>query len=783
MTAYRVELNDDMSIAESDISEVESAQPETSVEPAQAERPAAEVARPSIWLVAAFALTIFLGAFLLFQVQPLISKAILPWFGGTPNVWTTSMLFFQTLLFAGYAYAHLTTEKLSRKMQGIVHCIFAVAAIIALPILPAAEWKPDGASDPTIGILLLLTAHVGLPYFVLAATSPLIQVWWDRTAAAGSPYRLYSLSNAGSLLALLSYPFLVEPLLPTSMQGIGWSIAFAGFAALVVMCGGVYWWSRRSSHVLVIDAKNDGLGSISKPSASATDGENHGNRSLPQDTSISLVNRLLWIGLAATGSILLLATTNHICHDVAVVPLLWIAPLSIYLLTFILCFSGHGYPRRLFIVAMMLSTGYIVLDKTGGVGWLNERLGLGLTSVTGVPDNYMAALAVFLLAMFSCCMVCHGELWRLKPAPARLTSFYLHVSFGGAVGGILVGIGAPLLLNEYHEMSIGIILCWFLALAVVFIDRTSALYNGRPTWAWSILGALFCGLVGGLVGDALDHSPGRVARSRNFYGVLTVNAHETKNIDDYHLTMVNGLILHGLQYLEDDRRHKPTTYYTDVSGVGLAMRYTADRPNRHVAVVGLGTGTLAVHAKAGDLIRFYEIDPDVVDFAKRFFTYLDDTEADCEVVLGDARISLERELETSGSHRFDVLILDAFSSDAIPAHLLTREAMGTYLGHLVDDPGRQGILAVHISNRYLNLLPITRALARSLDLDLASISTSADEDTDAYAATWILMSRRGGLQQIVEGEDYVDLKADDGSKKLPLWTDDYTNILGVLDFD
>jgi hypothetical protein len=706
--------------------------------------------------VGCFALAIFLGAFLLFQVQPLISKAILPWYGGTPNVWTTCMLFFQSLLFAGYAYAHYSTRWLAPRSQGILH-IALVAVALLMPILPATDWKPDGVVQPTLSIFWLLSAHVGLPFFVLASTSPLIQYWWNRASPHGSPYRLYALSNVGSLLALLSYPFLVEPLLPLGSQAVFWFGAFLVFAALVIVCGSTAWWPRGAQP------------SDSRPVESTA------------HETVTGIQRLLWVALAAVGSVMLLATTNHISHDIAVVPLLWVAPLSLYLLTFILCFAGC-YPRWTSITVMLILTAYIALDQVGGVVWVAKQVGAEVTSVSGVPENYLAALLTYLLAMTVCCMVCHGEMVRLQPPPGGLTSYYLHIGFGGALGGVAVAIGGPLLLTGHYELQIGMILCWLLLLVVLYHDPRSAWYAGRSLWAWSATSAIYCVFAFGLFFYMLKPTPGRVAVSRSFYGVLAVNEEHADDEDLHHFELVNGLILHGKQYTRQDKRRWPTTYYGPESGVGLAMAFTADRPQRRVGVIGLGTGSVAVYGTGDNYFRFYEIDENVVTFARKYFTYLADLEQIAsrpDIVMGDARVSLERELQRGQAQDFDLIVLDAFSSDAIPAHLLTREAFAIYLQHLRDAHERQGLLAVHISNRYLDLLPVLQSVARYHDLTIAQVKSEKDDDAHVYKADWVLFSRPGGLDSLLEDESSVVPVPGAGGE--PVWTDDYTNILSVLE--
>ncbi|NIP85542.1 MAG: hypothetical protein GTO03_08245 [Planctomycetales bacterium] len=462
-------------------------------------------------------------------------------------------------------------------------------------------------------------------------------------------------------------------------------------------------------------------------------------------------------------------------------PLLWVAPLSLYLLTFILCFAGC-YPRWTCIIAMLLLTSYLALDEGGGVAWLAEQLDVEVIEVSGVPDNFLAALLTYLLTMTVCCMVCHGELVRLQPPPAGLTSYYLHLSLGGALGGVAVAVGGPLLLNGYYELPLGMLLCWTLLLVVLYHDPACRWYAGQARWTWSLTLLIYATFALGLGYQLLKPTSGRVAVSRSFYGVLEVYEEDVEDEDGHHFELVHGLIMHGKQYTRQDKRRWPTTYYGEQSGVGLAMHYTADRPHRRVGVVGLGTGSLAVYGTAGDDFRFYEIDSEVVAFCRQYFTYLDDLQsqgARLDIILGDARVSLEREAERGDRQNFDLIVLDAFSSDAIPAHLLTLEAFACYLDHLRDEPGRQGLLAVHISNRYLDLLPVLQSAARHYHLTIAQVQSEEDDQLHLSEADWVLVSRPGGLDVLLDQEASAEPVPGTGDQ--PVWTDDYTNLWSVLE--
>ncbi|HEX6689650.1 MAG TPA: fused MFS/spermidine synthase, partial [Burkholderiales bacterium] len=597
------------------------------------------------------ATTIFLSSFLLFLVQPLIARLILPWFGGSAAVWTTCMLFFQVVLLAGYAYAHFLNSHARGRMQPIVHAILLLAAVALLPIAPGEAWKPAGGEEPISRILLLLAASVGLPYFLLASTSPLLQAWYVRAKPGSNPYRLFAISNVASLLALVGYPFLVEPVFTAREQVVGWSILFAVFS---ILCAAVAWLTPPDA---------------SQPSTVRETSEATGG----------LQEKLLWIGLAATGSALLLAITNHLTQNVASVPMLWLAPLTLYLLSFILTFEGQGWYRPRWVWPL-------VLVGAGVMAWLMGD--------SAYRYELPVQLAVFLPGLLLGCFFCHGELYRLRPAAERLTGFYLAVSAGGALGGLLVAVGAPLAFNGYYELGASLAALALLAAirfaSVNLMARIASL-------------AMLLGVVAAAVYDGFSDRDDVIAASRSFYGVLRVKQYGDEGDATQLRRLVHGTIMHGEQYTHDTLRRKPTTYYEPTSGVGVAIASRQGKPVR-VGVVGLGTGTLAAYGRAGDVYRFYEIDPDVVRVARSDFTYLSDSPAKIEVALGDARLTLERE----PPQRFDVLAVDAFSSDAIPVHLITKEALAVYLKHV----GADGIVAFHVSNRFLDLIPVVARIAK-----------------------------------------------------------------------
>ena len=662
--------------------------------------------------------TIFLSSFLLFLVQPLIARLILPWFGGSAAVWTTCLLFFQALLLAGYAYAHLLQKKaFEKKRQAIVHCLLLAAALAVLPVAPAESWKPVGNEEPVSHILLLLGATVGLPYFLLASTSPLAQAWFARSRPGENPYRLFAVSNLASLVALLGYPFLVEPFFSARQQVSIWSWLFAGFALLCAFTA----WSA---------------------SASASPEEQRQSRSRIAGSSV-----VLWLVLAATGSVLLLAVTNHLTQNVASVPLLWLAPLTLYLASFIVTFEGGGFYRAehlwIFLLAWLAAMGWLIADS-------DFQFELPLQ------------LGVFLPGLFLGCVFCHGELYRLRPAPRQLTAFYLFVSAGGALGGLLVAVVAPLAFSGYYELGIGLVVLALLAAlrfaAVNPVARVASL-------------AVLMAVAGCAVYDALRHQQDVRVATRSFYGVLRVKEYGEPGQQTHLRRLVHGTIMHGEQYMHDASRRLLTTYYHDKSGIGAAIRSKQAGAVR-VGVIGLGTGTIAAYGRRGDLYRFYDIDARVIALAQSEFTYLADSEATIELALGDARLTLERE----APQQFDVLAVDAFSSDAIPVHLITREALGAYLRHV--RPG--GIVAFHVSNRFLELVPVVARLAGEHGAHAVLVDDEPDED-DATRSTsdWVLVSRDAAALKHKEIVAAGAVPAED-RPQWRTWTDDYSNLVQIL---
>jgi hypothetical protein len=710
--------------------------------------PAATTQRLDLILAA----TVLLSAWLLFQVEPMAAKRILPWFGGGPAVWTTAMLFFQAALLGGYVYAHGSARWLRPRAQASLHAALILATVVLLAVngvIAGDSWKPSGSEHARLQILVILSATVGLPYVLLSATAPLVQSWWGRTHEARSPYRLYALSNFGSLAALVSYPLAVEPVLGLGVQGRAWSILFLAFAGLCIAGG---WAASSRDH-----SSRQDVTTTRKPA-----GERNAKSALQKppaaDAAPTMLDRFYWLALPACASVMLLAVTNYLCQDVASIPLLWVAPLATYLITFILAFdSDRWYRRPLWLAALVtLSYAACLTWRQGAVWPLAWQVGLHLAVLLAVG------------------MVCHGEVARLRPRGSHLTSYYVHLAAGGAIGGLFVAVVAPLSFVDYYELPLGMLTAWGLAMSVLATDRQSPLYRGAKFGAWVLLVALWTGLATMAADQFFGLRTPLVASARNFFGVLKVQELEVEPGGAKYRRLLHGPISHGSQFVETSRRLEPTTYYGKASGVGQLLSNRRGGKARRVGIIGLGAGTLATYAGPGDEFRYYDIDPHVIEFADKYFTYVADARdrgAHVSVVEEDARLALERE----PPQQFDVLVLDAFSGDAIPVHLLTVEAFELYLRHLRQP---DGVLAVHISNRYLDLAPVVKAAADQFGLDATIVRSPADRVRLIEPAIWVLLypaSHGGGDASI--GEPLVLSQNKSGPI---LWTDDHSSLLDVV---
>jgi hypothetical protein len=616
---------------------------------------------PPVLLKFLFAGTIFSSAFLLFLVQPLIAKQILPWFGGSAAVWSVCMVFFQVVLLAGYAYSDWLTRR-SPRMQAVVHVALLAASLAFLPIVTSARWKPTGAEDPSVWILGLLIATIGLPYFLLSTTGPLVQSWLARTPWGAQVYRYFSLSNLASLVSLLAYPVLIEPYSALRAQALGWSW---GYAAFVLMCAVATLYAARLAPVVHASSGSDTVDKATGKPGWGTYG--------------------VWLALPALGSWLLLAITNHITQNVAAIPFLWVLPLSVYLFSFVLTFESDRWYRR--GVLLPVTAAALLLCAYG----LQDSIGYDVK--TGIP--------IYVAGLFVLCMFLHGEMASLRPAPRYLTRFYLMLSLGGAIGGVTVGLVAPQVLPAYYEMGIGLVLTALLG---------ALIYRHQPVrMAAGLAVAVACGWF--LLQQVRDEQEGTRRMARNFYGTLnSMDSLDREQPAKSMRRLFHGSVKHGEQYLDAAHRREPTAYYGRSSGIGRALATAPEAPRR-VGLIGLGAGTLASYGRAGDVYRVYEINPDVFDFADDEFTFLKDSQARIERVLGDARLALERE----PPQRFDVLAVDAFSGDSVPIHLITAEAMQVYLRHTLPD----GVIAFHVTNRFLAMAPVVEKIALAQGLHVA----------------------------------------------------------------
>ena len=684
----------------------------------------------------AFAIAIFVSAFLLFQVQPIVARYILPWFGGSPAVWTVCMLFFQAGLLCGYSYARWLSKYIRPNLQPVLHLGLLAVSLLMLPITPSDDWMPTGGNaNPTLYILALLLVSVGFPFAMISASAPLLQHWFAETFPGRSPYRLYALSNLGSLIALLSYPFIVEPQLTLQSQTVVWSI---GYAAFIIICG----W-------------------CALPLLRGGDREIGGQaQSIKQEQPIGRLSKFLWIVLAATGSTVMLAITNQMCQDVAVVPFLWILPLSLYLLSFIICFDNDRWYRRdVWVPVLFLSVGSLVFLMHQYYRTEVMRL--------------VMQIMIYSTAMFACCMVCHGELVRRRPPVGSLTSFYLYVALGGALGGVFVNLLAPLIFNGFWELHGSLVATFCLAGLCIYLDKawhTSESARTVFSISWGVVSIVLIFWLGQHIQKQRVDS---IANVRSFYGVLHVYEYGAGG-SEHKRSFYHGGIDHGSQWMSGKRRFMPTTYYGPQSGIAIAFAQfprpvaAADESDGlKIGVAGLGVGAVSVHAKETDRVRFYEINPQVEAIARDYFTYISQGPSTIDVVLGDARVSLNNELREFGSQQYDLLVLDAFSGDAIPIHLLTEEAFALYWKHLKPD----GILAVQITNIYVDLSDVVRQLARRSDK-----SAIRFRDDSSH---WVLVTDNAEFLQ----DPRVSLKkvpwASDKPKPI-LWTDNFSNLFEVL---
>lgn len=679
------------------------------------------------------ALVVFLSAVLLFQVQPMVSKYILPWFGGAPLVWATCLMFFQVALLGGYLYAHLVVSRIPPKGQAALHASLLLLSLLALPAIPADAWKPTGEEWPTARILGMLAMSVGLPYFLLSSTSPLVQAWIARYRHHIVPYRLFSLSNLASILGLLSYPFLIEPMIGLHRQFLGWSVLYVSYAVMMFALMALTFLRQypASPEKLVAALENPA----------------------PMDAKPTSRQRLVWVAFAACPSLLFLAITNHLTQDVAPVPFLWVLPLVIYLLTFVVCFEyAHAVPLtalRWASVAMLVA--------------LSVSFVIPLLVASFIPELILYCTALAVIGLF-----CHGELYARRPAPSHLTRFYLMISVGGALGGTFVGLVAPFVFNGYYELYAGLALTGLLAF-LVELERPRPRRLGRfelsPATAAPLFAAALAGAIPFAIAGQSDHRA-----ARNFFGALTVTDVAPPG-DDAYRRLDHGSTRHGLQFTYPPRRCDATTYFGPDGGAGLLLNLLrTEKSALRVGIIGLGVGTLASYSRSADSYTFYEINPLIETIAREDFSYLSQCSSGAEIFLGDARVELERQQPNN----FDAFVVDAFSGDSIPTHLLTTEAFTLYSKHLSAD----GVIALNISNRYLQLAPVIAAGAASNHFEARFIMNQGNEDLGTFTSHWAILSRDPSL--FAEAPLQPRIAASPQPKSEVRWTDDYSNLFRVL---
>jgi len=650
------------------------------------------------------AVTIVCSGALLFLIQPILAKSLLPRFGGSAGVWVACMMFFQIVLLLGYGYAYAITRYAGATARTTVHLALLAASLLLLPLHAAGG---SGAGHPTVAILLLLGSSAGLPFFLLSSTSPLLQAWSAGRRGTPLPYWLFALSNAACLVALLAYPLAVEPALAAPTQLRWWSAGYLAVALLLML-------AAVQNRTWVLQEKPDAADADEAPA-----------------------RPLRWILPAACASALWLAAANHLSQEVAPIPFLWVLPMTVYLLTFVLCFSGDGWYRPA-VFRWLLPAAWI------GLG---SRLGLG-----GAAGDLRVDLPVTLAALFVLCLFCHGELARSKPATRQgLPFFYLMAAAGGALGGVFVGVVAPTVFSSYLELPIGIVASILLALPLAY-GVTS---RGHMIRLGVLSAAAFAA--------ASSLHTGRVAGGRNFYGVLEVRDRGEGEMAVR--TLYNGRTIHGVEYLAPDRRRIPVAYYGPDSGIGRLFG-ALPAAERRVAIVGLGAGSLAAYGRKGDRFRFYEINPAVVEAAAQQFHYLSDSAAATDVVTGDGRLRLAEEPPES----LDAIVLDAFSDDAIPVHLLTREAFQLYFARLRGG----GPVVIHITNRYLDLAPVIESLAQALHKSALVIHSRGYPEVETLTADWAIVGDSGALPASLRR-----YAAPSGSRPGPLWTDEYSNLFQI----
>ncbi len=663
--------------------------------------------------------TIFLSALLLFSVQPMIAKMILPELGGSPAVWQTVMLFFQLLLLAGYAYVHVTTTKITVKKQVIIHRIIVICALIALPFTLNSGTLFDRNAYPVLWLFETLIYSISVPFFVLSTTAPILQKWFSLTDNhnAHNPYFLYSASNAGSLIALLSYPFIIEPLLSLNNQSLVWSGLFVVFIALIL-------------YISTAINKNTDLNI-----------RNHQSDSVAPPT---WTQKSAWCFLSFVPSSLMLALTTHITTDIAAIPLLWIIPFSLYLISFMLVFSqkmrGYAICKKYFsyiIIAMMI-----------------------ISVLQNVLIRYISVWFIlsFLCLGFLCIAVrYHGELVEKKPQTENLTYFYLYMSIGGALGGIFNAIIAPVIFLGAYEYYIILILS-----CVICIKRIKT-----PKEYISFIVPPMIGLLLGQYYFKINND--NLFEERNFFGISRVSYDDALKARGY----FHGTTNHGMQSTLEAYRLRPQTYYSGINH--FINLLPSDVKQKPMAMVGLGVGTSLYYVQKNQSVDIYEIDPIVIQIANdaKLFTYMRDCKGNKNVILGDARINLQK----ADNNRYGMMLMDAYSSDSLPVHLLTKEAMALYLNKLDDN----GIIAFHISNRNLDLKPVLATFSQYFNLkgyvrsDMTH--TQMTQENLNTPSEWVILTKNPKIfEKIIPDDTWKPLVQSSDV----LWTDNYSSIFSIL---
>jgi len=732
-----------------------------------------------------YAATLFVNAGLLFLVEPMVAKMILPLLGGTPAVWNTSIFLFQALLLAGYAYAHFASSSLGIRHHAIAHLLIASCCVLALPIKINPQWAPSGNQDPTLSVTWILLGAVGFPFFVLAAGAPLLQLWFAQSKRLSDPYILYAASNLGSMVGLIAYPLVVEPHLSLAQQSQYWFYGYLICLLLTFICAGLTFASS--------------VPSTSEQFKASVDSDDSANTDLPAAERLKLTRRIRWVLLAFAPSSLLLGVTSYITTDIASAPLFWMVPLVLYLLSFVVAFARPAWASSPFLVRrqafFLLGTAITVFTRANTPAWI--------------------ILPLHLMSFFVTALICHGMLAADRPRPRHLTEFYLWISAGGVLGGLFNALLAPVIFKSVYEYPLAMIIAAFLrpyvgqavrtrlnrwldfllpiGLGLLLLGMIKA-FNAVPILSprsahiavFGLLGVLCMsfayrplrfgfGIAAFMIASNYNtgSSGGLLYADRSFFGVYRVTDDKSRGAH----VLFHGTTLHGLQTSVEKTRLQPSSYYHPTGPAGQVFSvFEKAGGERKVAIVGLGTGALACYGRPQEKFVFYEIDPLVERIARdrRLFTYMLNCPPAVEVIIGDARVSLSR----SAPRHYDLIVLDAFSSDAIPVHLLTREAVQLYLSNLADD----GLLLFHISNRYMNLAPVLGRVAASLKLaaldqrDFRVASSESDEGKSP--SHWVIMARhKNALSRFLSDPRWSPL---DAVKNSDLWTDDYSNILQVV---